>query len=279
MRIQNEQMTNTTITSPPEQENQAEAGFPSRTSMTQSSSTDSANGYVPHWEEYQGTYAQPGNTIRAAVFGGLAGGIFFFGLVAAILSGHFLPVFLVALAICTLVGSLSSSKAQAIYGGFQGFVFFLGLAVCSVVGFWPWILVVLGIAAILGSLNGLWGLGPVARPSIIVDQYYSAIRNHDYSRAYRFLDASLASSLTLAQFTQMAQEQDEVYGPVSSYVIAPGLATTPLPGEPLPLVTFASNPAENVTVTVTRAHGPSYTVHLQGRQVGKAWKITAFYRI
>jgi hypothetical protein len=149
----------------------------------------------------------------------------------------------------------------------------------SVVGFWPWILVVLGIAAILGSLNGLWALRPVARPSIIVDQYYSAIRNHDYAQAYRFLDASLTSTITQKQFAQMAQEQDAAYGPVSSYVIAPDLVTTPLPGEPLPLVTFASNPAENVTVTVMRAHGPSYMVHIQGRQVGKAWKITAFYRI
>jgi hypothetical protein len=134
MSIQDEQMTNTTITSPPEQEIQAEVGFPPHESTTLSSSADSANryagpaGYVPHWKEYQGTYTQPGNTVSAAVFGGLAGGIFFFGLAAAILSGHFWPVFLVALAICSLVGSLSSSKAQAIYGGFQGFVFFLGLA-------------------------------------------------------------------------------------------------------------------------------------------------------
>ncbi len=142
-------------------------------------------------------------------------GIFFFGLAAAILSGHFWPVFLVALAICSLVGSLSSSKAQAIYAGFQGFVFFLGLAVCSVIGFWPWILVVLGIEAILGSLNGLWAIRPVARPSIIVDQYYSAIRHQDYARAYRFLDASLTSTITQEQFTKMAQEQDAAYGPVS----------------------------------------------------------------
>jgi len=287
MSIQHEQMTNSTVTSPPEQEMQGEEGFPPRANMAQGSSTESANayarqdGYVHHWVGYQGTYAQPGNTVRSSVFGGLAGGIFFFGLAAAILSGHFWPVFLVTLAICSLVGSLSSAKAQAIYSGFQGFVFFLGLAVCSVIGFWPWILVVLGIAAILGSLSGLWVIWPVAKPGIIVDRYYSAIRNYDYARAYTFLDASLASTLTQERFTQIAKEQDAAHGGVSSYVIAPDQAatTTPLPGEPLPLVTLASNPAENVTVTVTRANGPSYTVHLQGRQVGKAWKITAFYRI
>jgi hypothetical protein len=279
MRTRDEQLTNTTLTSPPEQDDQAEMGLPPSTSMTQGSSTDSANGYVPHWKEYQETSTQPGNTVRAAIFGGLAGGIFFFVLAAAILSGYFWPVFLVALAICSLVGSLSSSRGQAVYAGFQGFVFFLALAVCSVIGFWPWILIVLGIAAILGSLNGLWAIRPVARPTIIVDQYYLAIRNQNYARAYRFLDASLTSTITQEQFIQMAQEQDAAYGPVSSYVIAPDLVTTPLPEEPLPLVTFASNPAENVTVTVMRAHGPSYTVHLQGQQVGKAWKITAFYRI
>jgi hypothetical protein len=250
MSIRDEQATNTTITEEP---------IP-RGTITSPPDYEESRGYVPHWEGYQETYAKPENTVRATVFGGLAGGIFFFGLAAAILSGHFWPVFLVALAICSLVGSLSSSKAQAIYGGFQGFVFFLGLAVCSVIGFWPWILVVLGIAAILGSLNGLWAFWPVARPGIIVDQYYSAIRNHDYARAYTFLGASLTASLTLEQFTQIALEQDAAYGGVSNYVIASDLA-------------------ENVTVTVTRAHGPSYTVHLQGRQVGKAWKITAFYRI
>ena len=41
------------------------------------------------------------------------------------------------------------------YGGFQDFVFFLGLAVCSVVGWWPWILFMLGISAILEIANGL----------------------------------------------------------------------------------------------------------------------------
>ncbi len=68
------------------------------------------DGYVPHWEEYQEAYDRTRKTVRAAVFGGLAGGIFFFGLAAAILS---VPVFLVALAIGRLIGSLSSSKVQA----------------------------------------------------------------------------------------------------------------------------------------------------------------------
>jgi len=113
------------------------------------------DGDVPDWEEYQEVYHRTRKTVRTAVSGGLAGGIFFFGLAAAILSGHFWPVFLAALAISWLIGLLSSSKAQAMYVGLQGFVFFLGLAVCSVVGWWPWILVMLGISAILEIVNGL----------------------------------------------------------------------------------------------------------------------------
>ena len=149
------------ITARTDHEVQAEVASPPCASMTLSSGRGSVNvhteldGYVPHWEKYQEVYHRTRKTVRAAVFGGLAGGIFFFGLAAAILSGHFWPVFLAALAIGWLMGLLSSPKAQAMYVGFQGFVFFLGLAVCSVVGWWPWILVMLGISAILEIANGL----------------------------------------------------------------------------------------------------------------------------
>jgi hypothetical protein len=255
--------------------------------MIESSSTGSPNtyegsdGYVPHWEEFQSAYDRPRNTIRAAVFGSLSGGIFFFGLAAAILSGHFWPVFLVALALTSLVGSLSSSNIQAIYGGFQGCVFFLGLAVCSVIGWWPWILAVFGIAAILGIGNGLLAPWPFITPGMIADQYYTAIRNQDYAQAYTFLDAKLTTSLTQEQFSTLARSRDVADGPVSKYTIAPDLdiTTIPLPGEPLPLVTPVGNPSQKVTVTVMRAHGTSYPVHLQMRRAGKGWKITAFDRI
>ncbi len=149
------------ITARTDHEVQGEVASPPCASMTLSSGRGSVNvhteldGYVPHWEEYQEVYHRTRKTVRAAVLGGLAGGIFFFGLAAAILSGHFWPVFLAALAISWLIGLLSSSKAQAMYVGLQGFVFFLGLAVCSVVGWWPWILVMLGISAILEIVNGL----------------------------------------------------------------------------------------------------------------------------
>jgi hypothetical protein len=273
MSIRDEQATNTTIpgepipgrtiTSPPDYQVQDEVGF-------------------PPWEEYQEPYGRSRNTVRAAIFGGLSCGIFFFGLLAAIISGHFWPVLLVALALTSLVGSLGSSKAQAIYAGFQGFVFLLGLAVLALTGWWwPGILVVLGIAALLGIGNGLLALWPVARPGMIIDQYYTALRNRDYAQAYRFLDSSLMASLPEEQFTAMAEARDAAEGVVSRYSIAPDLAvaTTPLPGEPLPLVTLTRHPAENLIVTVRRTHAPSYMVHLQVHRVGKVWTISAFDRI
>ncbi len=100
-----------------------------------------------------------GKTARSIIVGGLSGGIFFFGLALAIFTGHFWTGLLVTLAFTALVGSLSSNDLQGIYGGFQGFVFLLGLAVCSVFGWWPWILVVLGISSILGTLHGLVASG------------------------------------------------------------------------------------------------------------------------
>jgi len=108
-------------------------------------------------------------TARARLFGGLSGGVFFFGLAIAFLSGHFFPVFLATLAVTSLVGSLAAPNPQGAYGGFQGFVFLLGLAVLAFTGWWwPGILVLLGISAILGSLNvpsvaGLFGLGLLTR--------------------------------------------------------------------------------------------------------------------
>ena len=105
----------------------------------------------------------------SGVLGGLSGGVFFFGLAIAIVSGHFLPVFFVTLAFTSLVGSLASLNAQGIYGGFQGFVFLMGLAILVLTGWWwPGILILLGIASILGPLNhpgiaGFFGLGRLSR--------------------------------------------------------------------------------------------------------------------
>ncbi len=273
MNIRDEQATNTAY------QDESIAG---RT-ITSPGYTVQDEGGFPAWkEDSRWQDHRPSTTVRAAVFGGLSGGIFFFGLAAAILSGHFWPVFLTALALTSLVGPLGSANRQAIYGGVQGCVFLLGLAVLAYTGWWwPGILVVLGIAAILGIGNGLLAFGPVTMPGVMVNQYYSALRAQDYVRAYRFLDARLAASLSPEQFTDMARSRDAAEGVVNMYSIGPDLAvtTTPLPGEPLPEMTFSRNPAEHLIVTVGRTRVPSYLVHLQVRRVGRAWAISAFDRI
>ncbi len=91
---------------------------------------------------------------RAAMMGSLSGTIFFIGLLIAIFSGNFLPIFFVALGLSAFVGSLSANNVHAAVGGLQGFVFFFGLAVIAATDFWwPGIAVVLIICAILGSLH------------------------------------------------------------------------------------------------------------------------------
>ena len=82
-------------------------------------------------------------------------------------SGHlFLPILFTGLAFTTLLGSIGTLSPQGIYGGIQGFFWLLGLAFCFLIGFWPWILVVVGISVVLGTLyapiiSGLTGMATV----------------------------------------------------------------------------------------------------------------------
>jgi len=102
--------------------------------------------------------------------GGLGGGFFLIGLALAFALSNwfggsgFLFFLFAGLAFCCLFGSASSMNPRGLYGGMQGFVWLMGLAILFVIGFWPWILVLIGISAILGSLiapitAGLAGLG------------------------------------------------------------------------------------------------------------------------
>ena len=100
---------------------------------------------------------------------GLAGGIFIIFLALAFFvsgaSGHlFLPLLFVGLALCALIGSISTLNPRGIYSGLHGFVWLLGIGICFLIGFWPWILVVVGVSMILGALiqpimAGLLGAG------------------------------------------------------------------------------------------------------------------------
>jgi len=89
---------------------------------------------------------------------GLATGIFFIFLAFAFYfsksfdSHLFLPILFAGLAFCCLFGAASSGDPRGIYGGLYPFVWLLGLALCFLIGFWPWILLPIGVSMILGAL-------------------------------------------------------------------------------------------------------------------------------
>jgi hypothetical protein len=130
---------------------------------------------------------------------------------------------------------------------------------------WVWITLgilllvcVVGVALVVG-----FAVSSVGGPTIASDQYYTAIRDQDYARAYSYLGSNVRAMLSQEAFTQAAQQQDAAFGRVSKY------AYTNVP---------VGDPA-TANLTVTRANGTSYTVHLELRQEGGVWKITAFDRI
>lgn len=98
--------------------------------------------------------------VGRSVLGSISGGIFLIGLAIAFwassINGNlFLPILFATLAVTSVFGSISSLKPQAIYGSLYGFVWLLGLGIMFLpgVGFWPWILVLCGISAIIGTLS------------------------------------------------------------------------------------------------------------------------------
>jgi len=130
-----------------------------------------------------------------------------------------------------------------------------------------WLWIVVGIFLLLcligGALVWVFAVSPVGGPTIASDQYYTAIRDQDFAKAYSYLGSDLQVRLSQQAFTQQAQQQDEAFGRVSHY----SYGNVPL-GDPAA-----------ATITVTRASGTTYTVHLELRQEGGGWKITAFDRI
>lgn len=104
---------------------------------------------------------------------GLAMGIFFIGLAFAFyFSGQFggdwfLPILFAGLAFVSLIGAASSGNPRGLYGGLHSFTWLMGLALCFWIGFWPWILIPIGVSMILGALynpitTGIYSAGFVA---------------------------------------------------------------------------------------------------------------------
>lgn len=89
---------------------------------------------------------------------GIATGIFFIFLAFAFYfsntfnSDLFLPIFFAGLALCCLLGAASSGNPRGFYGGLYPFVWLMGLALCFLIGFWPWILLPVGVSMIIGAL-------------------------------------------------------------------------------------------------------------------------------
>jgi hypothetical protein len=98
---------------------------------------------------------------------------------------------------------------------------------------------------------------------MVADQYYSAIKNQDYARAYSYLGSLLKKAFSSGGFALEAQENEAAFGKVSHFTYA---AT-------------ASGEPETAIMTVTRTKGRPYPVHLELRQEGGVWKVTAFDRI
>ncbi|MGE5334924.1 MAG: hypothetical protein ACM3N4_09520 [Nitrososphaerota archaeon] len=127
-----------------------------------------------------------------------------------------------------------------------------------------WItLSVIGLLAIvLVVAGGAWFM-TVGGPLIASDQYYGSIRHQDYATAYASLGSDMRAGLSKEAFIQAAQQQDATAGKVSK--LSYGTVN-------------AGDPA-TASITVTRANGVTYTVHLKLRQESGTWKVISFDRI
>lgn len=105
----------------------------------------------------------------------------------------------------------------------------------------------------------------VGAPTIVATEYYQAIENRDYSKAYSYLapDATVTVGgqpvpVTQTAFMAAAMSVDTAQGKVTNFS---------------PAGFSVNNNIANFTMLVTRS-GKSYDVHLQLQQEGNSWKIT-----
>lgn len=133
-----------------------------------------------------------------------------------------------------------------------------------------WLWITLGIIAgiiVLGCVGcgiaatlGIGIFAKAAGSTITATEYYTAIKNQDYSQAYTYWDTSNDTSLqgqqaTQDAFTLVAQAVDAAKGPVTNFSVQPN-----------------TNDPSMITVSVTR-NGTPYNVQLQLKQVNNSWKI------
>src|SRR5574340_440341 len=113
----------------------------------------SARRYNRRMNRYQrrmNRYQNPMRGIAAGIFIiFLAFAFYFWSTVGSYL---FLPLLFAGLALCALIGAASSGNPRGIYGGLYPFVWLMGLALCFLIGFWPWILLPVGVSMIIGAL-------------------------------------------------------------------------------------------------------------------------------
>ncbi len=113
----------------------------------------SARRYNRRMSRYQRRMNRYQNPMR-----GIAAGIFIIFLAFAFYfwsnvgSYLFLPILFAGLALFVLIGAASSGNPRGIYGGLYPFVWLMGLALCFLIGFWPWILIPVGVSMIIGAL-------------------------------------------------------------------------------------------------------------------------------
>jgi hypothetical protein len=129
------------------------------------------------------------------------------------------------------------------------------------------------IFAGVGLLEGLVGLvvwllpGGDSPPANVVNRYYAALENQDYSMAFQYLDPSMGGPLgqmiTQAGFIERAQAYDAEHGRITNYSLAG----------------VQANPSKRVfTIKVTRGSGASYRTQLRLTKQGYDWKIVGFDR-
>jgi hypothetical protein len=131
---------------------------------------------------------------------------------------------------------------------------------------WLWISLIIGALVLAGAITTaiiLIVIGPSRAVNSVVQNYYTAVEQQDYTTAYTYLDKQFITStgvqinLTQTEYTISASTNDLVDGKLTAFTIAS--------------ITVDNNTAE-ATANVTRG-GNTRQVDLQLQQVDGSWEI------